>query len=92
MTRRERRFTVNKRSQPAWPDSRPAGLEAKGSMTQAPHHLTRRVYSYVSHRLRNPQAILDLLRDECRLSSKQKIADIGSGTGLPAELFLEKGG
>ena len=38
-----------------------------------------------------PREILDLLRDEMDLQRSSVIADIGSGTGISARLFLENG-
>lgn len=54
-------------------------------------HLSPRVANYIEYRPRYPQAILDLLVAECQLNSGHVIADVGSGTGLLAELFLQNG-
>jgi ubiquinone/menaquinone biosynthesis C-methylase UbiE len=50
-----------------------------------------RVADYVRYRPGYPPAILDALRDECGLAPGSIIADVGSGTGLLARLFLENG-
>lgn len=62
---------------------------------QLPHQSTtrfsNRVADYVRSRPRYPHAILDILRREAGLTSSMVIADIGSGTGFSAELFLQNG-
>jgi SAM-dependent methyltransferase len=50
-----------------------------------------RVADYVATRPGYPPAVLDLLRTEARLTLSSVIADIGSGTGLSAEMFLKLG-
>ena len=60
-------------------------------MPGSPHHFSRRVENYIKHRPGYPKAIIDLLRGECQLTDAAVIADIGSGTGLLAELFLRHG-
>ena len=52
---------------------------------------SNRVDNYVKYRPGYPAAIIDLLRSECGLTSESIVADLGSGTGLLAELFLENG-
>ncbi|HXQ25488.1 MAG TPA: class I SAM-dependent methyltransferase [Candidatus Acidoferrales bacterium] len=52
---------------------------------------SNRVEDYVRYRPGYPRAILDVLRDECGLTPESVVTDIGSGTGLFAELFLENG-
>ena len=52
---------------------------------------TRRVGDYERYRLRYPPAVLALLRDQCGLSVNDVIADIGAGTGMLAQIFLEHG-
>jgi SAM-dependent methyltransferase len=49
------------------------------------------VDNYVKYRPGYPPALLDLLRRECGLTPEAAVADIGSGTGLLATLFLENG-
>jgi SAM-dependent methyltransferase len=52
---------------------------------------TRRVDHYVKHRPSYPRAVLDLLETRCGLKSDSVVADVGSGTGLLSELFLNNG-
>jgi SAM-dependent methyltransferase len=60
-------------------------------MENSTPRFTRRVENYIKYRPRYPQAIIDLLRKECHLTPQAIIADIGSGTGLLTELFLNHG-
>lgn len=50
-----------------------------------------RVADYVKYRPRYPEGVIELMRMHCQLSPKHAIADIGSGTGFLAELFLKNG-
>ena len=50
-----------------------------------------RVADYIKYRPRYPQAVVELLRDECALSPASVVADVGSGTGILSELFLRNG-
>ena len=50
-----------------------------------------RVDNYVQYRPGYPQAVVHLLAQECGLMPRHVIADVGSGTGLLAQLFLERG-
>ena len=52
---------------------------------------TRRVDHYVKHRPSYPHAVLYLLERRCGLTSDSVVADVGSGTGLLSELFLNNG-
>lgn len=52
---------------------------------------SNRVEDYVRYRPGYPSAILDVLRDECGLRPESVVADVGSGTGLLARIFLENG-
>ena len=52
---------------------------------------SNRVENYVKYRPSYPSAILNLFRDEMNLQKNHIIADIGSGTGISAKLFLENG-
>jgi SAM-dependent methyltransferase len=45
-----------------------------------------RVENYVGYRPGYPEGVLDILRQETALTARSRIADIGSGTGLSAEL------
>lgn len=50
-----------------------------------------RVENYVRYRPAYPPAIIPFLAGECGLTPNDVIADIGSGTGLLAKLFLDNG-
>ncbi len=55
------------------------------------NRFTNRVADYVRYRPRYPAALLEVLREETGLTPAHVIADIGSGTGFSAELFLQNG-
>jgi SAM-dependent methyltransferase len=50
-----------------------------------------RVGNYVRYRPGYPPEVLQTLQTECPLTSRSAIADVGSGTGFLAKLFLENG-
>lgn len=52
---------------------------------------SRRVDNYIKYRPRYVRAVLEVLRTDCGLTPAHTIADIGSGTGLLSELFLQNG-
>src|SRR5262245_43550577 len=52
---------------------------------------SNRVENYVRFRPSYPEGVLQVLRDETSLTADSVIADIGSGTGISAELFLRHG-
>jgi len=52
---------------------------------------SNRVEDYVRYRPGYPAQILDVLRRDCALTRESAIADIGSGTGLLARMFLANG-
>ncbi len=52
---------------------------------------SNRVEDYIRYRPGYPVAVLDVLREECRLQPESVVADVGSGTGLLAQMFLENG-
>ena len=52
---------------------------------------SNRVENYVKYRPGYPPEMLDFFRDELNLQKSSVIADIGSGTGISARLFLENG-
>ena len=52
---------------------------------------SNRVANYVRYRPRYPAGVIDLLRDEAGLRPDHAVADVGSGTGFSAELFLRHG-
>ncbi len=50
-----------------------------------------KVENYLKYRPHYPPAVLDLLRLELGLTAAWTVADVGSGTGFSAELFLANG-
>lgn len=52
---------------------------------------SNRVENYMRYRPRYPQEIIDMLRREAGLKPTSVIADVGSGTGISAALFLQAG-
>ena len=50
-----------------------------------------RVENYVRYRPGYPSAVLDLLKNECGLTTASVIADIASGTGIFTRMLLENG-
>ena len=52
---------------------------------------TGRADAYSKYRPGYPREVLGILKSECGLSAKDSVADIGSGTGILAELFLKDG-
>ncbi|WP_183788762.1 class I SAM-dependent methyltransferase [Tunturiibacter gelidoferens] len=52
---------------------------------------TGRVEDYERYRLRYPTKVIEILTDHCGLQREHMVADIGAGTGMLAELFLENG-
>ena len=65
--------------------------DSTASDSRARPHIFQRVDSYIRYRPGYPNAVLDLLQSECRLGARHAIADVGSGTGKLAELFLGNG-
>jgi ubiquinone/menaquinone biosynthesis C-methylase UbiE len=66
-------------------------IKAQGKSMDPTKRFSDRVEDYVRYRPRYPTAVLVHLRDECSLAETAVIADIGSGTGILAELFLQNG-
>jgi ubiquinone/menaquinone biosynthesis C-methylase UbiE len=60
-------------------------------MLDSTKRFSSRVENYVRYRPGYPKEIMDLLRADCGLTKDSVIADIGSGTGKLAELFVENG-
>jgi len=60
-------------------------------MIDSTQRFSKRVGNYVKHRPGYPQAVIELLVAECGLTNEALIADIGSGTGLLSQLFLNNG-
>jgi SAM-dependent methyltransferase len=61
----------------------------KPTPDNAKERFSNRVADYVRYRPGYPRAVLDLLRDECGLTPESVVADVGSGTGILTQLFLE---
>lgn len=62
------------------------------SPSSAPkQRFSNRVTNYVRYRPGYPDAVIDLLREVTGLPSSAVVADVGSGTGISAELFLRHG-
>lgn len=60
-------------------------------MSDPTERFSNRVEAYDRYRPSYPPALLEILSDACDLSPATIIADVGSGTGKLAELFLENG-
>ena len=62
-------------------------MTAKNSTTR----FSSRIDDYVNYRPHYPVEIIDLLAAKCDLTPESVIADIGSGTGILTQLFLDNG-
>lgn len=60
-------------------------------MTDPRQRFSGRVEKYARYRPGYPRAVLELLETECGLTEGSVVADVASGTGLLAELFLVNG-
>jgi SAM-dependent methyltransferase len=60
-------------------------------MTDSTRRFSSRVENYVKYRPSYPAEVVAQLAAECGLTPAASVADIGSGTGLLAELFLKNG-
>lgn len=60
-------------------------------MTDPTLRFSNRVENYVKYRPTYPAALVDVLRRHGALHEGDRIADVGSGTGFLAELFLRAG-
>jgi len=61
------------------------------SFADAKNRFSNRVADYLRYRPHYPDGVLDFLRSQSHLSVAHTVADIGSGTGFLAELFLKNG-
>jgi SAM-dependent methyltransferase len=52
---------------------------------------SNRVQDYIQYRPGYPTQVLTPLQDECHLTSASWVVDVGSGTGILSELFLQNG-
>jgi SAM-dependent methyltransferase len=60
-------------------------------MADTVERFSNRVENYVRYRPGYPKEILELLREKAGLQLSSVVADVGSGTGISARLFLENG-
>lgn len=60
-------------------------------MTSTVERFSNRVENYVKYRPHYPKEILEVFRAEMNLTPDSTVADIGSGTGISARVFLENG-
>jgi ubiquinone/menaquinone biosynthesis C-methylase UbiE len=60
-------------------------------MTANAERFTGRVDDYERYRTRYPARVTELLREHCRLRREDVVADVGAGTGMLAQVFLEHG-
>ncbi len=60
-------------------------------MSDTVTRFSNRVANYVKYRPGYPKEVLELSKTEMGLNQDSVVADIGSGTGLSAKLFLENG-
>lgn len=66
-------------------------MEITSSSNDPTKRFSNRVEDYIRYRPGYPPALLECLRSEFNLRSEHVIADLGSGTGISAELFLRNG-
>jgi SAM-dependent methyltransferase len=60
-------------------------------MTDSISRFTRTVENYVKYRPGYPLAVVEFLGRACQLTNEATIADVASGTGFLAEIFLKNG-
>jgi SAM-dependent methyltransferase len=60
-------------------------------MNENTERFTGRVEDYEAYRLRYPAAVIELLVGRCGLRREHMVADVGAGTGMLAQVFLEHG-
>ena len=60
-------------------------------MSEHTERFSGRVADYERYRSRYPSQVIDILVERCGLTRDCLVADIGSGTGMLAELFLQYG-
>jgi SAM-dependent methyltransferase len=60
-------------------------------MTDSVTRFSNRAENYARHRPGYPAGVIEILKSDCGLTPDSVIADIGSGTGILAELFLKNG-
>lgn len=60
-------------------------------MMKHTERFTGRVAEYEKYRSRYPKAVIEILTVRCGLRHEDLVADVGAGTGMLSELFLENG-
>jgi hypothetical protein len=60
-------------------------------MADSTQRFSGRVEDYARYRPAYPPELLDLVRRECGLTKDTVVADVASGKGILARLFLENG-
>jgi SAM-dependent methyltransferase len=60
-------------------------------MSDSVVRFSNRAENYAKYRPSYPAGVIDILKSECGLNDSLTIADIGSGTGILSQLFLENG-
>ena len=60
-------------------------------MSNSTTRFSDRVEDYVKYRPHYPEAVLSYLQDTYQFTPSRVVADIGSGTGISTELFLQAG-
>jgi 16S rRNA A1518/A1519 N6-dimethyltransferase RsmA/KsgA/DIM1 with predicted DNA glycosylase/AP lyase activity len=60
-------------------------------MTDVTQRFSSRVENYIKYRPDYPNEVIEALRSECGLTADSIIADVGSGTGILTEVFLQNG-
>lgn len=66
-------------------------MVAEPSKLRPTQRFSSRVSYYVRARPKYPHALLEFLRSELHLTPAHRVADIGSGTGIFSEMFLQNG-
>ncbi len=60
-------------------------------MNDSTQRFSSRVENYIKYRPGYPREVIETLNAECGLTPDSIVADIGSGTGILAEIFLKNG-
>jgi len=60
-------------------------------LEESTERFSQRAENYVKYRPHYPAVVIDWLKAECDLVPESMIADVGSGTGFLAELYLQNG-
>ncbi|MCH5721286.1 class I SAM-dependent methyltransferase [Niabella hibiscisoli] len=60
-------------------------------MTDPKQRFSDRVADYIKYRPKYPKEVIDILKTDLQFKSDDVVADIGAGTGLLTELFLDNG-